>query len=71
MYRGTEVPNILKQNWKAYTQRVKHILRMIRRPHSLTLTHAEDAVVGEEMSVEMVIVQRGVGRAVAGKGGVG
>ena len=28
--RGTEVPNILKENWKAYTQRVKPILRMIR-----------------------------------------
>ena len=27
---GTEVPNILKENWKAYTQRVKLILRMIR-----------------------------------------
>ena len=29
--RGTEVPNILKENWKAYTQRVKPILRMIRK----------------------------------------
>ena len=28
--QGTEVPNILKENWKAYTQRVKPILRMIR-----------------------------------------
>ena len=28
--RGTEVPNILKENWKAYTQRVKPILKMIR-----------------------------------------
>ena len=28
--RGTEVPNILKENWKAYTQRVKPIIRMIR-----------------------------------------
>ena len=28
--RGTEVPNILKENWKAYTQRVKPIIRIIR-----------------------------------------
>ena len=28
--RGMEVPNILKENWKAYTQRVKPILKMIR-----------------------------------------
>ena len=28
--RGAEVPNILKENWKAYTQRVKPIIRMIR-----------------------------------------
>ena len=28
--RGAEVPNILKENWKAYTQRVKPLIRMIR-----------------------------------------
>ena len=28
--RGKENPNILNENWKAYTQRVKPILRMIR-----------------------------------------
>ena len=28
--RGTEVPNILKENWKAYTQRVKPLIRMLR-----------------------------------------
>ena len=28
--RGKEVPNILNENWKAYTQRVKPILKMIR-----------------------------------------
>ena len=28
--RGAEVPNILKENWKAYTQRVKPLIRMLR-----------------------------------------
>ena len=28
--RGAEVPNILKENWKAYTQRVKPLIRTIR-----------------------------------------
>ena len=28
--RGMEVPNILKENWKAYTQRVKPILKMMK-----------------------------------------
>ena len=28
--RGAEVPNIVKENWKAYTQRVKPIIKMIR-----------------------------------------
>ena len=28
--RGPEVPNILKENWKAYTQRVKPLIRMLR-----------------------------------------
>ena len=28
--RGAEVPNILKENWKDYTQRVKPIVRMMR-----------------------------------------
>ena len=28
--RGAEVRNILKENWKAYTQRVKPIVRMMR-----------------------------------------
>ena len=28
--RGAEVPNILKKNWKVYTQRVKPLIRMLR-----------------------------------------
>ena len=28
--RGMEVPNILRENWKAYTQRVKPILKMMK-----------------------------------------
>ena len=28
--RGAEVPNILKENWKVYTQRVKPLIRMLR-----------------------------------------
>merc|ERR1712082_11761 len=28
--RGMEVPNILRKNWKAYTQRVKPILKLIQ-----------------------------------------
>ena len=28
--RGMEVPNILRENWKAYTQRVKPILMMMK-----------------------------------------
>ena len=28
--RGMEVPNILRENWKAYTQRVKPILKIIK-----------------------------------------
>ena len=27
---GMEVPNILRENWKAYTQRVKPILKMMK-----------------------------------------
>ena len=28
--QGMEVPNILRENWKAYTQRVKPILKMMK-----------------------------------------
>ena len=28
--RGAEVPNILKENWKAYNQRVKPLIRTLR-----------------------------------------
>ena len=28
--RGEEIPKILQENWKAYTQRVKPIIKMIR-----------------------------------------
>ena len=28
--QGIEVPNILRENWKAYTQRVKPILKMMK-----------------------------------------
>ena len=28
--RGMEVPNILREDWKAYTQRVKPILKIIK-----------------------------------------
>ena len=28
--QGMEVPNILRENWKAYSQRVKPILKMLK-----------------------------------------
>ena len=50
--RGEEIPKILKENWKAYTQRVKPIIKTMR----------EEAIKGAGQEKEQGILLQGLER---------